>query len=212
MNRCWERTYGPDDWFRQLGEIGVAPLTAARFSEAFASEIQPGRFSAGMDDLRAFLPQFLHETQMLKRLEECLAYTSPERIAQVWPTRFPTVASALPYTNAPRKLANKVYADRMGNGNEASGDGYAFRGRAMGLTGRAAYRALGDYWGQDLEINPDLLLEPHYACESAVLWWERTIPDLCLSDQAKVRRLVQGAQLGLAHCQELAYLCVKVLA
>lgn len=210
--RDWPQTYSQEDWYRLLCEMGVRPMTSAKYAGAFADEIQPGRFSAGMADLRAFLPQFLHETQMLERMDENLTYNSPERLCQVWPLRFPTLASAIPYTAAPRKLANKVYADRMGNGNEASGDGYLFRGRGFGLTGRAAYRSLGDYWGQDLEINPDLLEQPHYACEAAVLWWERTIPDLDLSDQCKCRRLVQGQTLGLEHCQALADLAAKVLA
>lgn len=200
-------------WYRVLCELGVKPLTAAKWAAAFADEIQPGRFSAGMADLLAFLPQVLHETGMLESTAENLTYTSPERIAKVWPTRFPTVASAVPFVAAPQKLANRVYANRMGNGNEASGDGHAFRGRGLIMvTGRAAYRRLGERWGQDLEVSPQLLEERHFACEAAVWWWEGEVSDLTLADTAQCRRRVNGGEIGLAHCQALAALVAKVLA
>lgn len=208
-----EQTYDAEAWCRLLCEMGVRPMTASKWAAAFADEIQPAKFSAGMADLRAFLPQVLHETGNLERTTENLSYTSPERIAMVWPTRFPSVASALPYVSAPRKLANKVYADRMGNGNEASGDGSRFAGRGLvQITGRTNYAALGDRWGQDLTVMPELLEQPHFACQGAVLWWEGAIPDSALGDTAQCRRRVNGGEIGLAHCQELAALAAKVLA
>jgi putative chitinase len=191
-------TFSDNDWLRLLSGLGVRPTTAAEWAAPFADEIQPEGFSDGMDDLRAFVPQVLHEFAMLEKLEECLSYT-PERICAVWPTRFPTLASAIPYSHAPAKLANCVYANRMGNGDTASGDGWTYRGRPM-LTGRATYARIGDLIGQDLIGLPDLIQQPHYALIAARAWWESTVPDACLSDQAKIRRRVQGGTLGLDHC------------
>lgn len=68
-------------------------------------------------------------------VRENLNYTSASRIRAVWPSRFPTNASAQPYVRNPEKLANNVYANRLGNGNAASGDGYRYRGAGLGVMG-----------------------------------------------------------------------------
>jgi putative chitinase len=75
----------------------------------------------------AFIAQMAHESDGFTRLEENLNY-SAKRLTQVWPNRFPTLEAAKPYANNPEKLANKVYANRMGNGPEESGDGWRTRG------------------------------------------------------------------------------------
>ena len=64
------------------------------------------------------------------RLEEDLRYTAP-RLCQVWPSRFPSDEAAAACAMQPENLANRVYASRMGNGDEASGDGWRFRGRGL---------------------------------------------------------------------------------
>lgn len=194
-------TFSDQDWLRILSGMGVRPTTATEWAAPFADEIQPERFSAGMDDLRAFLPQLLHEYALLEKTEESLSYT-PERICAVWPSRFPTLASAIPFTHSPQKLANSVYANRMGNGNAASNDGWTYRGRPM-ITGRATYARVGDLIGQDLIGMPHLIQQPHYALVAVLAWWEDSIPDASLSDQTKIRRRVQGGTLGMAHCLAL---------
>jgi putative chitinase len=210
------------DWLRILTSMGVRPATAAEWAEPFADEIQPAFFSAGMDDVVALVPQILHETTghnaakgvygMLERLEENLMY-SAERIRVVWPSRFPTVAAAVPYAYAPRKLANKVYANRMGNGDEASGDGWMFRGQGPGmLTGRAGYARAGELSGQDLTVMPHLVLQKRFGLNILRRWWEGEIPDDYLSDQAKLRRRYNGADLGLEHVAELHTKFVGLLA
>jgi putative chitinase len=196
------------DWLRVLEQLGVRPTTALKWNTAFADEVQPEKFSAGMDDILEWLPQVLHEYSMLERTEENLSYT-PERICQVWPGRFPTLASAVPYSHMPQKLANFVYGGRMGN--TLPGDGYLFRGRPM-LTGRATYARVGDRIGQDLIVMPELIEQPHYALLAAIGWWESTVPDACLNDQAKIRRRVQGGTLGLEHCAGLAQKAREVFA
>jgi putative chitinase len=81
---------------------------------------------------------------------------------------------AQPYHRNPEKIANKVYADRMGNGDEASGDGFKYRGRGLiQLTGKDNYRACGDALGVDLVENPDLVSSPQYAALSAGWFWDK---------------------------------------
>ena len=91
-----------------------------------------------------------HETgNTFKPIEENLYYTTPERIRAVWPKRFPTVESAVPYLRNPRPLANKVYGNREDLGNGGGDDGYNYRGRGLPqVTGKANYAK----WG--LTSNP----------------------------------------------------------
>jgi len=205
----FEHVYGAGEWLRYLMELGVKAATASRWAQPFAEEVQPARFSAGMADLRLFLVTFLHETGMLERMEENLSY-SAERLMAVWPSRFPTLAAAEPFARNPEALANKVYGGRMGN--TQPGDGWTFRGRAGGITGRTNYDWLGDKMGQDLLVNPDLLLQPRYALEGSFYVWEGLVPDRHLSDQVKVRKIYNGGLIGLEHCSALNDLACKVLA
>jgi putative chitinase len=201
---------GPVEWEETLRALGVKPLVALDWRDAFAREVQPGKFSAGMADLVDFLPQILHETEMLARTEERLSY-SAERLVQVWPTRFPSAAVAAHYANNPEKLANKVYGDRMGNNRP--GDGWRFRGRGpIMLTGRAAYAHVGGLIGQDLDVVPELMHEKIFGLQASVAWWEDRIPDSMLSDQVKLRKRVNGGTHGLQHCQALAQRAREVFA
>ncbi|KAF0250183.1 MAG: putative chitinase, partial [bacterium] len=105
-------------------------------------------------------------------LVENLNY-SAKRLMQVWPKRFPTLQKAMQYEHNPEKLANFVYANRIGNGNEASGDGWEFRGRGViQMTGRGNYKAIGKALTLDLEKNPENLEDPKYAALSAAYFWQ----------------------------------------
>lgn len=105
------------------------------------------------------------ESGDLRNTEENLDY-SAERLHKVWPRRFPTIASAKPYAHNPEALGNRVYANRLGNGDEASGDGYLFRGRGLiQTTGRSNYRAAG------YENKPGDLASPNAAADSAARFW-----------------------------------------
>lgn len=96
----------------------------------------------------------------MKPIIENLNYTSASRIAQVWPSRF-SVASAQEYVRNPEKLANNVYANRLGNGNAASGDGFKYRGRGIGaqFTGRVNYEKFSKLFNVDLVNKPELALD-----------------------------------------------------
>jgi len=95
-------------------------------------------------DLANLLGQSSHETRSFKRSLEVMNYTTPERIKQVFSSSFPDVKSTIPYVRNPVALANRVYANRLGNGDEASGDGWKYRGRGfMMISGRDNYRIFG---------------------------------------------------------------------
>lgn len=164
--------------------------------------------AAGIDtphEIASFLAQCAHESNEFTRLEENLTYSS-ERLMQVWPRRFPTFEIAQKYERSPERLANYVYANRMGNGDEASGDGWRFHGRGPPqLTGRRNYTACGEDIGEDLVAHPELLLTPYTGIRSA-LWFWRTHNLDEVDDDADVRietRRINGGETGLAHRQQL---------
>ena len=102
------------------------------------------------------MAQISHECGAGLEVEENLNY-SAARMTQVWPSRFPTVASAIPFAHNPRLLANKVYNGRMENALN-SNDGWNYRGRgATQTTGRSGYRLLGGKIGLDLLGNPGVV-------------------------------------------------------
>jgi len=198
------------DWYDILIACQVKPHVAAEWSEVFADVVKPDSFSAGDEDLSAFLGQILHESDGLTRLEENLSY-SAERLTVVWPGRFPTKADAQPYARNPEALANKVYGGRMGNTDP--GDGWKYRGRGpLQVTGRDNYRSVGGIVGQDLEAMPELLEQPRFALEACIAWWEDRIPDELLGDPEKTTRRVNGGLIGLAHREELTNAAREALA
>lgn len=122
-----------------------------------------------------FLAQIDHESMGLTHWEENLNY-SEERLLQVFPKYFPPGVSAAAYARNPEKLANRVYANRMGNGNEASGDGWRFRGRGpLGLTGRNNYLEFSEakYNGTILLEKPEWVAQPEGGMKSAGWYWSK---------------------------------------
>jgi putative chitinase len=120
----------------------------------------------------AFLAQIAHESGELRRLVEDLNY-SAKRLMQVWPKRFPTLAKTRQYERNPEKLANYVYANRLGNGDEASGDGWKFRGRGLiQVTGRGNYQTAAKALELALGQQPELLEQPGPAALSAAQFWQ----------------------------------------
>ena len=108
----------------------------------------------------AFIGQYSHETSGFTRLEENLYYTDPTRIAKMF-SALRQVEQARAFVRRPKALANKVYANRNGNGNEASGDGWTYRGRGLPqLTGRGNYRRAVEKLGLPLEQQPDRVAGP----------------------------------------------------
>lgn len=150
---------------------GIGP-TAAR---QFEAPLQAACARFGIDQrprVAAFLAQLAHESADFTRLEESLWYSRPERIMAVFGRRVPSLAEAQRLIRNPQGLANRVYANRLGNGDEASGDGWRYRGRGLvQLTGRANYAAAGVELKVDYKAHPDLVAQPEHAALTAARFW-----------------------------------------
>ena len=146
----------------------------------------------------AFIGQCQHESNNFRTLEENLHY-SADGLMRTWPSRFPSADVAQQYANNPEKIANKVYAGRMGNTEE--GDGWKFHGRGLiQLTGRENYDNCGKGIGAVLADKPQLLVEPYYACMSAGWFWNKKgLNDLAdKRDYPEMTKRINGGLLGLA--------------
>jgi len=152
--------------------------------------------------LHYFLAQIAHESGGLRAREENMNYTAV-RINQVWPTRFPTVASAAPFAHNPQALANKVYGGRMGN--DQPGDGFKYRGRGyIQITGKDGYRQVGSRVGLDLVGNPHLAMDPEHCLRIACgFWaWKNINPKCDDGDFVGVTKRINGGTVGLADRRE----------
>lgn len=113
------------------------------------------------------MAQISHECGAGHDVVENLSY-SAQRMTEVWPRRFPDIASAQPYAHNPKALANKTYNGRMGN-RTGSDDGWNFRGRGGSqTTGREGYERVAKQTGFDVVNNPDILISPTYFLECSV--------------------------------------------
>ena len=119
-----------------------------------------------------FLAQITHESGGFKYTVENLNY-SAKALYNVFRKHFPTLEAATAYARQPEKIASKVYANRMENGDEASKDGWTYRGRGLiQLTGKHNYRLFSAASGEDVIANPDLLASPQWALASACWFWD----------------------------------------
>lgn len=158
-----------------------------------------------LTDLRAthFFAQTGHETGDFKVYTENLNY-SAKGLRSTFSKYFPTDAMAKEYERQPERIANRVYANRMGNGDEKSGDGWKYRGRgALQLTGKSNYQAFADYMKRpDIMTNPDIVAT-ELAFESAMFFFERNklwaICDKGISDSVitELTKKINGGTNGL---------------
>jgi putative chitinase len=147
----------------------------------------------------AFIGQCGHESGNFRILEENLNYAA-DRLMKIWPKRFPTLESAQPYHRNPRKIANKVYANRMGNRDEASDDGWRFRGSGwIQLTGHDNFYHFSKAMGEDFVMKPDLVRTPLYAAHSAGWFWQtQKLNELADTHAWKgLTRRINGGTIGL---------------
>ena len=122
--------------------------------------------------IAGFLGQCAVESDGVTSTAENLRYSHAARICAVWPARFPSTDAAAPYVDAPEALANCVYANRMGNGPPASGDGWRFRGLGLiQITGRAEYAAFAEAAGRSVEDAAAWAATPDGAAASATWIW-----------------------------------------
>lgn len=148
-----------------LVRLGIASSWAQPINDALALyEIDSPERAA------PFLAQYAHETGGFTKLVENLNYSAAGLLATF--KKYFTPDEATAYARQPERIANRAYANRMGNGDEASGDGWLYRGRGLPmLTGLANYRAFGKAIGVDVLNDPDLLIDPTYAVLAGGWYW-----------------------------------------
>jgi len=153
--------------------------------------------------LAHFLAQCGHESGGFKATSENLNY-SAKGLMGIFKKYFPTEALANAYQRNPQKIANKVYANRMANGDEASGDGFKFRGRGyIQLTGKDNYTQFGKAIGENIVANPDVV-SGKYALLSAAWFWSKNglnnLSDGGSTDAVvtSITKRVNGGTIGLA--------------
>lgn len=152
-----------------------------------------------VERVAGFLAQCGHESADFTVLKENLNY-SAEGLHKVFPKRFPTLESAQPYNRNPEKIANKIYSDRMGNGPEASGEGYKFRGRgAIQLTGKDNYSRFASAIGKSLDETVAYTETLEGAIESACWFWQtHKLNDYCdKNDIVGMTKVINGGTIGL---------------
>jgi putative chitinase len=155
-----------------------------------------------------FFAQTAHESGNFKAFSENLNYGAAG-LTGIFKKYFPTTEKALLYERKPEKIANLVYASRMGNGDEASGDGFKFRGRgALQLTGKDNYKVFSEYLKKpEIMTNPDLVAT-EYAFESAIFFFDRNkLWDICDKGVNKdtilaLTKRINGGTHGLADREE----------
>lgn len=155
----------------QLVACGVGPTQAGLFAAPLSAACE--RFDIDTPARRAALiGQVMVESGSFVHTAENLFYSDPARIALVFPREFRAAADAVPYARNPAALGARAYAGRMGNGDEASGDGYTYRGRGLlQITGRDSYANAATGLGAGYLDSPDLVAQPADACLTAGWFW-----------------------------------------
>jgi len=188
-------------------------ITVEQFIEMFPKNKNPQAWTTALNEvlptykidtperIASFLAQCGHESGGFTVLQENLNY-SADGLNKIFKKYFPTLDSAQPYARKPEMIANRVYGGRMGNGDEASGEGYRYRGRGpIQLTGKDNYTACSDFLFQDdtLLQNPDMLLDPEYALHSACwFWWKNDLNNYADSaDLVTMTKRINGGTIGL---------------
>lgn len=149
-----------------------------------------------------FMAQVCHESNGFRITTENLNYSNPHRLMLVWPRRFTTLDLANQYINNPQKLANFVYANRMGNGNPTTGDGFRYRGRGpIQITGKDAYARLSTKIFNDNRFidNPDLMQDLNNGMRAALIeWTDGNCNVLADKDDIKsITKYINGGYTGI---------------
>ena len=142
-----------------------------------------------------FLSQVMHESSALNRLEENLRY-SADGLLRTFPKYFNTY-NVSEYAYKPEKIANRVYANRLGNGNEQSFDGWQYRGRGcIQITGKANYKAYANsgFCNGDLVGHPEWLTKYPGALKSAMWFWYKNGCNE-IADKDNWQRVIDGEQV-----------------
>lgn len=194
---------------------GIAPTQARQWAMPLATAAERFHIDTPVREA-GWVSQCAHESAGFVQLEENLYYTTAERIRAMWPRRVPSLGDAAQLLRKPQALANRVYSNRNGNGDESSGDGWAYRGRGLiQLTGRANYMAAEAALDQPYKAQPDLVTQSLHAAMTAA-WFFVAGGGLAMADASNVEamtRLVNGAALaGLADRRQRFEQAVRAFA
>lgn len=154
--------------------------------------------------IASFMSQVAHESGEFSRLNENLNY-SADRLLVVFPKYFKDMPTALAYNRQPEKIANRVYANRMGNGDEKSGDGWKYRGKGLiQLTGKDNHAAFAKSIGKPLDETVQYLLTKEGALQSALYFWNSRGLN-AFADKGNVMaitKIINGGTNGLEDRQQ----------
>lgn len=186
--------------------MGVGPTLAKTFAQPFDAACTRWGIDTPMR-VAAFFAQCFHETEGFQHLEENLYYSSPDRIRMIFPAHVAGPEDAIKLAKNPQALANRVYANRMGNGDEASGDGWRFRGSGlMQITGREEHTKAAAAFVVPMEVFTDLMRSSvARACGSAGWFWTDHHQLNGLADKQDIdaiSRVINGGGNGLAERRE----------
>ena len=183
---------------QQLQQIIPGNRNVAEWHQAL-EQLLPDYQINTPERIAAFLAQCAHESGGFEAIQENLNYRSTS-LQKTFPKYFATLTEAEDFAHNPERIANRVYANRMGNGSEESGDGYRFCGRGLiQLTGRNNYQAFADSIGTDVDTVTDYLTTFEGAVQSACWFWE-THGLSELADSGNIReitRKINGGYIGL---------------
>jgi len=188
-----------------LKEMGVSTHDAEQYIDDLEDVLPKYGIAESKIRLAHFFSQVLHESGCMRFDMENLNY-SANALRAVFGKYFKTKRQADAYARQPEKIANRVYANRMGNASEGSGDGWNYRGRGLiQLTGKNNYKAFAKWMGVDRVLEDPDLVASEYAVQSAVFYWDKhklnKIADR--DDIVRLTKRINGGLNGLAHRREL---------
>jgi putative chitinase len=212
---------GPSSWAKMMGEAApvaatpapAAAIPASGFKLANLKGHVPDAVIAQIPDTAAkfnittplrlahFLSQCGHESGGFKAVSENLNYGA-DGLKRIFPKYFPGALNES-YARQPEKIANRVYSSRMGNGDEASGEGFKFRGRGyIQLTGKSNYAAFDKTVSEDILANPDLVATKYPLMSAAFFFNNNSLWSICdkgadTATVTAVTKRVNGGTIGL---------------
>jgi putative chitinase len=162
-------------------------------------------------EIEEFLAQCGHESNDFNTFQENLNY-SAEGLQKTFHTHFTTASIAAQYERQPEKIANRVYAMRMGNGDERSGDGWAYHGRgAIQITGHDNYVAFAKYSKRSMSELSAYLITMEGAVESAAWYWTINSLNRCANNVEETTKKINGGLIGEADREARFERCINAL-
>jgi putative chitinase len=231
--RVGELLFIPEQPMDQSVQVKQSPLSVITIDEKQVQEILPHAkkknikkyaqaLAQGLESveinrplrLAHFFAQIAIESSSLNATEESLMY-SAERLEKVFRKHFPTLQIAKEYAGSPQKIANLIYANRLGNGDEKSGDGWRYRGRGLiQLTGKENYKVCGEAINQPLLSDPDIVSkDPHVSVMVCCWFWKlKNLNKYADRDDIKkITKKINGGYNEIKQREQALYQAKKIL-